>query len=71
LGQNAASMMWNPQIPFGAAGLDQVINRNAQIIAYSNDFLFMFFISLPALVIIFLMRRPTAPPKPQDIEVME
>jgi DHA2 family multidrug resistance protein len=71
LAQNGPSMMWNPQIPFGAAALDQVINRNAQIIAYSNDFLFMFFISLPALVIIFLMRRPTAAPKPQDIEVME
>jgi len=71
LGQNAPSMMWNPQIPFGAAALDQVINRNAQVIAYSQDFLFMFLISLPALVVIFMMRRPQAPPKPQDIEVME
>jgi MFS transporter, DHA2 family, multidrug resistance protein len=71
LAQNAPSMMWNPQIPFGAMGLDAVINRNAQVIAYSQDFLFMFLISLPALVVIFLMRRPQAPPKPQDMEVTE
>jgi len=71
LSQNAQSMMWNPQIPFGAAALDQVINRNAAVIAYSQDFLFMFVISLPALVVIFLMRKPKALPKPQDIEVME
>ncbi|HTW35690.1 MAG TPA: DHA2 family efflux MFS transporter permease subunit [Rhizomicrobium sp.] len=71
LSQNAPNMMWNPQIPFGVAALDQVINRNAEVIAYSQDFLFMFFISLPALVVIFLMRRPAALPKPQDIEVME
>jgi DHA2 family multidrug resistance protein len=71
LAQNAPSMMWNPQIPFGAMGLDRIINMNAQVIAYSNDFLFMFVISLPALAVIFLMRRPVAPAKPQDLEVME
>ena len=48
-----------------------MINQNAQVVAYANDFLFMFFISLPALVVIFLMRRPPAAPAPHDIEVME
>jgi MFS transporter, DHA2 family, multidrug resistance protein len=71
LAQNAPSMMWNPQIPFGAMGLDSIINRNAQVIAYANDFLFMFFVSLPALLVIFLMRRPAAPPSPRDFEVSE
>ena len=71
LGQNAPSMMWNPQIPFGLQGLDRIINQNAQVIAYANDFLFMFFISLPALVVILLMRRPAAIATPRDIEVME
>lgn len=71
LSQNAPNMMWNTQIPFGLQGLDQVINQNAQVIAYANDFLFMFAISLPALVVILLMRRPTALPTPKDIEVME
>jgi DHA2 family multidrug resistance protein len=64
-------MMWNPQVPFGASALDRVINYNAQVIAYANDFLFMFFISLPALLVIFLMRRPTMAPTPHDLEVME
>ena len=71
LSQNAPSMMWNPQIPFGAMGLDQIINMNAQVIAYANDFIFMFFISLPALLVVFLMKRPTALPTPKDLEVME
>jgi len=71
LSQNAPSMMWNPQIPFGVMGLDQIVNMNAQVIAYANDFLFMFFISLPALLVIFLMKRPTAMPTPKDLEVME
>ncbi len=71
LAQNAPSMLWNPQISFGAMQLDAIINRNAQVIAYSNDFLFIFFLSLPALAVIFLMREPGAPPESRDIEVLE
>src|SRR5439155_19626228 len=58
LSTNAPSMFLNPRLPFGAAHLDAVIQYNAQIIAYANDFLLMFFISLPALVVLFLIRRP-------------
>jgi DHA2 family multidrug resistance protein len=71
LAQNAPSMMWNPQIPFGASALNRVINYNAQVICYANDFLFMFFISLPALIVIFFMRRPALMPTPKDFEVVE
>jgi MFS transporter, DHA2 family, multidrug resistance protein len=63
LGLNAPSMMWNPQMPFGLQQLNGVVEMNAQIIAYANDFLFMFFISLPALLVIFLMRRPPMLPQ--------
>jgi DHA2 family multidrug resistance protein len=69
LGVNAPSMMWNPNLPFGAEQLNGVIERNAQVIAYANDFLFMFFISLPALAVIYLMRRPAMLPPPDKIEV--
>jgi hypothetical protein len=31
----------------------------------------MFFISLPALLVIFLMKRPAALPTPRDLEVTE
>jgi DHA2 family multidrug resistance protein len=71
LAQNAPSMMWNLQIPFGATALDAVINQQAQVIAYSNDFLFMFLVSLPALLVIFMMRRPPPITTPIKFEPME
>ncbi len=71
LAANAPSLMWNPQIPFGAQALDGLINRNAQVVAYANDFLFMFLISLPALVVVFMMRRPAPLAGPAQLEVTE
>ena len=71
LSVNAPSMMWNPNLPFGLAQLDSIVQYNAQIIAYANDFLFMFFISLPALFVLFFMRQPALLQKPPEIEVME
>jgi DHA2 family multidrug resistance protein len=68
LSVNAPSMMWNPNLPFGLAQLDSIVQYNAQIIAYANDFLFMFFISLPALFVLFLMRRPALLQKPPPLE---
>jgi len=70
LGVNAPSMMWNPQLPFGLQQLNGVIEYNAQVIAYANDFLFMFFISVPALVVIFLMRKPTLNQQQQPMEAV-
>jgi hypothetical protein len=65
-------MMWNPQIPFGAAQLEAIVQRNAEIIAYSDVFRFMFYVSLPSIVIILLMRKPpTVPSGPSDIEIIE
>lgn len=71
LAANAQSMFWNLKMPFGAAQLDRVIQYNAQIIAYANDFLFMFFISLPALLTLFLIRRPTLLQRAAEVEAME
>jgi len=70
---NAPSLMWNPMLPFGAEQLDRVVNYNAAVIAYANDFLFMFAVSLPALIVIFLMRRPPMLPQgaAPKLEVME
>jgi isocitrate dehydrogenase kinase/phosphatase len=39
-----------------------MITQNAQVVAYANDFLFMFYISLPALLVVFLMKRPPVRP---------
>jgi DHA2 family multidrug resistance protein len=58
LGVNGPAMMMNPQIPFGLQTLNGLIELRAEIAGFANDFLFMFYISLPALLIIWLMRRP-------------
>ncbi len=72
LGVNAPSMMWNPQLPFGLQGINGVIEWNAQVIAYANDFLFMFFLCLPSLLVIMFMRKPDLGlGRPKELQVME
>jgi DHA2 family multidrug resistance protein len=72
LGVNGPSMMMNPQIPFGLANLNSLIEYRAQVQAYSNDFLFMFLVSLPVFVVIWLMKRPSfAAGAAPEIEVVE
>jgi DHA2 family multidrug resistance protein len=70
LGVNAPSLFWNPQLPFGLAQIDGVIQQNAAAIAYSNDFLFMFFISIPAIFVVMFMRKVDLAPGTKA-EVME
>jgi len=64
--------MMNPQMPFGLANLNRLIEYRAQTIAFSNDFLFMFYVGIPALGAIWLMRRPQflsiATPKAELLE---
>lgn len=45
----------------GRALLDAAVNREAQIIAYLNDFYLMTLLILPAGLLVLLMRRPSAP----------
>jgi DHA2 family multidrug resistance protein len=71
IAQNAPSMFWNLHFPSSLASLDFVIDRNAQIMAYSNDFLLMFFLSLPALLVVLLMRKPQPSPDSKKLHVME
>jgi len=73
LSLNAPSMMWNPQIPFGLTFLNGVIEKSAQVVAYSDAFLLMFYLSVPTLVVIFLMRRPqtSQASKPVEVEAIE
>jgi DHA2 family multidrug resistance protein len=72
LGVNAQSLMMSPQIPFGVANLNGLIEMRAEIQAYANDFLFMFYISLAAFPVIWLMKRPNFNPGEKvEIEVME
>jgi DHA2 family multidrug resistance protein len=56
----------NPATHHGAAILDHIINQQAQIIAYVDDYKMMIFTTLPALLLLFLMRRPRQAPRPAD-----
>jgi DHA2 family multidrug resistance protein len=72
LGVNSESLFFSPQIPFGLSGFDGLIQYRSAVQAYANDFLFMFYVSLPVFVVIWMMKRPifssTAAP---HIEAME
>jgi DHA2 family multidrug resistance protein len=73
LGVNSESLYMNPLITFGRSGLDGLIGYRAEVQAYANDFLFMFYISLPVFFVIWMMKRPVFAanaPKP-EIEVVE
>jgi DHA2 family multidrug resistance protein len=54
----AVQHMWNPATAHGATMLDQVVNQQAQITAYADDYHMMIFTTLPSLLLLFLMRRP-------------
>ena len=72
LQDGAARTMLDPATPHGAAMLDSMINNQAQIIAYADDFKLMMLTSLPTLLLLFLLRRPTsAPPDPEHAAVMD
>lgn len=61
LSVNAPAMMWNPQLPFGLSALNGMISRAALEIAYTNDFLFLFYTSIPGVLLVWMMRRPQLP----------
>ena len=61
-GGDAVSHLLNPATQHGAALLDQMINQQAQIIAYNNDFRLLALVTVPALLLLFLMRRHEEPP---------
>jgi MFS transporter, DHA2 family, multidrug resistance protein len=42
----------------GAAVIDQMVNQQAQIIAYIDDYWMMIFTTLPSLLLLLLLRRP-------------
>jgi DHA2 family multidrug resistance protein len=58
---NAVQHMLDPASRRGAAMLDQMINHQAQIIAYNNDFRLMMLAVVPPMALLFLMRRHARP----------
>ncbi len=72
LATNAPSMLLNPQIPFGVMGLNALVVQQSAVTAYADVFLFLFYVSLPVLVVILTLRKtqllPSAPVQSEAIE---
>jgi DHA2 family multidrug resistance protein len=66
----AASRFWNPESIHGAAALNEEITRQANIIAYVDDFKLMLILSLMALPLILLI-QPSASTQSDDALVTE
>ncbi|HYS47925.1 MAG TPA: DHA2 family efflux MFS transporter permease subunit, partial [Xanthobacteraceae bacterium] len=60
LQSGGAYLFWNSSRPRGLMALNDEITRQAQVIAYANDFKLMLLVSLPAALLLLLMRRPRA-----------
>jgi len=60
-GNDAVSHLLDPATKHGAALLDQMINYQAQIIAYNNDFRMMTLVVVPPLLLLLVMRRHVRP----------
>ena len=67
----AANPWMNPAHHHGAAMLDQIVNHQAQVIAYINDYVLMIFTTAPALLLLFLMRRPQHAPAAEMVQANE
>ncbi len=57
---NVIGQMFNPMTSAGAQRLDLLINQQATVIGYLDDFKLMMFTTLPALLFLLFMRRPAA-----------
>jgi DHA2 family multidrug resistance protein len=61
-GHGVVGSLLDPASRHGSAVLDQLVNRQAEIIAYSDDFWMMSFVVIPPLLLLLVMRghRPAA-----------
>jgi MFS transporter, DHA2 family, multidrug resistance protein len=57
-GGGMISRAWNPMHAHGAAVMDQIVNQQAQITAYIDDYWMMTLTTLPSLALLFLLRWP-------------
>ena len=60
-GNTPAAHILDPTTQHGAAILDQMVNHQAQIIAFNSDFRMMTLVVLPPLLLLLVMRRHVRP----------
>jgi DHA2 family multidrug resistance protein len=61
----AVTKMLNPNTPHGASLLNALIDTQAQIIGYIDDYRLMLITTIPAVLCLLLMRRPKAEGRPR------
>lgn len=72
LHSGVAGFYFNPQMPMGLAGISASLIQQAQVTAYADDFLLMFWASLPAALALLLMRKPAATASaPHEAQILE
>jgi DHA2 family multidrug resistance protein len=55
---SGVSRLWDPTTPAGAALLNNEVTRQAQIMAYANDFHLLMLLCIPTALLVLMMRRP-------------
>ena len=60
-GEDGATRFLDATTRHGAVMMDRIINREAMIIAYSNDFLMMSLVAIPCMALVLMMKKVTAP----------
>ncbi len=60
LQSGAPARFWSPHSPAGAAALNQIVDRQAKIIGYADDFKLMMLLTACALPLVLLLRLPAA-----------
>jgi DHA2 family multidrug resistance protein len=63
---SGAMALVDPRTPQGAETMNQMVDRQASIIGYGDAFKALMLSSVPCLALLFLMRKPKAPPKKPD-----
>ena len=66
-----AFLKWNLVKPSGRMALNEEITRQASIIAYANDFMFLLFASAAVALCLLLMRKPAGKPAEEISAAME
>ena len=67
----AVEHFWDPATRHGAAMLDRVINQQALIVAYVDDYKMMIFTTAPMLLLLLLMRRSRPVGRPKALEPLD
>jgi len=71
LQNGGAYLFWNTATYAGRAALNGEVSRQALAVAYTNDFMLMFWVSLPTALLVLLMRRPRQAQKAAPAQPME